>query len=296
MSGEHPDVSTAAGAVRALRTTAAIRERACHLLARARAGASDGFAIDDAAMAQAARTVAELTRQRFPDLRIPYHSRWRHFEAGQVNRPAQLDARLGPVDAAARARAQIDLALVSVLLDAGAGPHWRYREADSGLDFSRSEGLGVASFHAFTAGLFSSDPGQPLQVDAEGLRGLSTERLGQAFQAGPGNPLVGLEGRAALLRRLGEALQRHPSTYGPHGRPGGLYDALLKPGQADAAHAPGVQGPRHPRCLARHPVRHLARAERESTATPWAIAGAIPPCPARDGPPDGCPSTSCPSG
>ncbi len=223
------EVSTAAGAVSALRSTAAVRARAQALLARARAGESTGFAVDDTALASAARTVAGLTRQRFPDLRIPYHSRWRHFEAGQVDRRALLDALLGPVDASERARTQIDLALVSVLLDAGAGAAWRYAEAASGQDFSRSEGLGVASFHAFTAGLFSSDPTQPLRVDAAGLAALTVETLGAAFQVGEGNPLVGLEGRVDVLRRLGGAMLAHADTYGPTGRPGALFDALQAP-------------------------------------------------------------------
>ncbi len=229
-----PDVTSAAGAVSALRSTVAIRERSAQLLARARAGESTYFTVDDAALASAARTVAELTRQRFPDLRIPYHSRWRHFEAGQVDRVARLDALLGPVDAAERARTQIDLALVSVLLDAGAGAAWRYDEADSGQTFSRSEGLGVASFHAFTAGLFSSDPAQPLRVDAAGLDALTAEALGGAFQVSDTNPLVGLQGRTAVLRRLGQAMCEHAGTYGPLGRPGALYDALRGP--AVAAH------------------------------------------------------------
>lgn len=226
MSAPTVDATAAANAVNALRSTTAIRERAAALLARARAGESTHFTVDDAALRSAARTVAELTRQRFPDLRIPYHSRWRHFEAGHVNRVARLDVLLGPVDAAERARTQIDLALVSVLLDAGAGADWGYREADSKQTFSRSEGLGVASFHAFTAGLFSSDPAQPLRVDAAGLAALTAERLGEAFQVSERNPLVGLEGRTVVLRRLGLAMREHADTYGPLGRPGALFDAL----------------------------------------------------------------------
>ena len=219
----------------ALRTTEAIRARARALLARARAGESSSFAVDDAALKSAARTVAQLTRQRFPDLRIPYHSRWRHFEAGGVDRRAQLDGLLGAVNAAERARTQIDLALVSVLLDAGAGADWRYDEAASGQSFSRSEGLGVASFHAFTAGLFSGSPAQPLRVDAKGLATLTADSLGAAFQVSEGNPLVGLEGRVDVLRRLGVAMLGQPVTYGPLGRPGALYDALQAP--ALEAHA-----------------------------------------------------------
>jgi len=229
------DIDTPAGAAHALRSTTAVRERSQQLLARARAGGSDCFSVNDGALALAASTVAELTRARFPDGGIPYHSRWRHFEAGGVDRAGQLDALLGPLDASTRARAQIDLALVSVLLDAGAGPRWSYHEAASGQGFARSEGLGVASFHAFTAGLFSSDPAQPLRVDAAGLAALTASELGVAFQVGDDNPLVGLEGRAALLRRLGAVLCAQPVAFGAAGRPGGLFDALTASGVGTVA-------------------------------------------------------------
>src|SRR5690606_3029159 len=89
-----------------------------------------------------------------------------------------------------------------------------------------SEGLGVASFHAFRAGLFSSDPAHPLRADAAGLRALTTPQLARAMQAGDANPLVGLEGRAVLLRRLGEVLGENPAFFGAEGRPGRLFDLL----------------------------------------------------------------------
>jgi hypothetical protein len=71
---------------------------------------------------------------------------------------------------------------VSVLLDAGAGNSWKYVEESTGQTFTRSEGLGVASFHMFLAGAFSSDPGQPHQVDAEGLRRLTEGAIRHGFQ------------------------------------------------------------------------------------------------------------------
>ncbi|RZI66943.1 MAG: DUF1688 family protein, partial [Variovorax sp.] len=155
-----PDTAHPAGAAALLRTTAEVRARAHALLARARRGESKWFRIgDDAALEDTARTVAEVTRDRYPWGPIPYHSRWRHFEAGGVDRLKQLDDLLGAdVHERERARARIDLVLVSVLLDAGAGADWHYTESASGQRFTRSEGLGVASFHAFTSGLFSSDP------------------------------------------------------------------------------------------------------------------------------------------
>jgi hypothetical protein len=192
----------------------------------ARDGRSAFFTVDDQALGGAADAVVRATRSRYPHGAIPFHSRWRHFEAGGVDRRARLQELLGPVAPAVRARAQIDLALVSVLLDAGAGPDWKYQDAASGQSFGRSEGLAVASFHAFTAGMFSSQANAPLQVDARGLRGVITEQLAQAFQVTPGNPLVGMDGRAMLLRRLGETLAEHPSEYGSEGRPGRIFDLL----------------------------------------------------------------------
>jgi hypothetical protein len=218
------------GDVAILFSTQGIRSRARGLLARARAGQSEFFSINDAALPSTAQTVADITRQRYPDLAIPYHSRWRHFEVGGVNRLAGFNDELGKVSVAKRARAQIDLAVVSVLLDAGSGPDWRYDDARSGKAFSRSEGLGVASFNAFTTGLFSSKPTQPLQADAAGLMALSARQLGDAFQVGKNNLLVGLEGRAALLRCLGEVMAAQPEVFGGAGgqcRPGRLYDHLL---------------------------------------------------------------------
>ncbi|MEO8249882.1 MAG: URC4/urg3 family protein [Burkholderiales bacterium] len=217
-----------ASATAILRTTNAVRERAHALLERARRGESGWFTIDNAKLADATRLTIERTHARYPSGAIPFHSRWRHFEAGGVDRLAELDRLLeGESLLRERTRAKVDLVVVSVLLDAGAGADWSYAEAASGQRFTRSEGLGVASFHAFTAGLFSSDPKRPLQADAAGLQALEVARLGQAFQVSHANPLVGLEGRAMLLRRLGAAMAEQPEVFGPNGRPGGLLDAVL---------------------------------------------------------------------
>ena len=224
----------AAHAVEVLRTTTAVRTRSAVLLDRARAGESRWFTVDDDALPRAADDVAALTRTRFPDLDIPLHSRWRHFEAGGVDRRAALDALLGDIDTRERARAMIDLTVVSVLLDAGAGPDWGYVE--NGVRYTRSEGLAVASWHAFTAGVFSGNPDRPVQVDAAGLCALTVEGLAAALQVGPANPLVGLDGRVHLLRRLGDALADQPEVFGAPGRPGGLFDSSSAPSGAVDAH------------------------------------------------------------
>ncbi|WP_225783568.1 URC4/urg3 family protein [Xenophilus sp. Marseille-Q4582] len=226
-----PNAEQPEGAASLLRTTAEIRRRAQALLARARRGESRWFRVGDAAaLEDAAREVAAVTRNRYGWQPIPYHSRWRHFEAGGVDRLGELNRRLADQSPHARAKAHIDLVLVSVLLDAGAGPDWKYHEAASGQAFARSEGLGVASYHAFMAGLFSSDPARPLQVDGAGLRGLVADRLAEAFQVSEANPLVGMAGRTGLLRRLGEVMAEQPAVFGvDRQRPGGLFDRLVSP-------------------------------------------------------------------
>ena len=104
-----PEVAALAAAT-LLRNTATIRERANALLARARAGQSDWFVIGaDAALDRTAQIVADVTRERYGDGPIPYHSRWRHFEAGGVDRRAELKSLRGHVDHDVSARSQIDL-------------------------------------------------------------------------------------------------------------------------------------------------------------------------------------------
>ncbi len=213
-----------ARAVAVLRMPATIRERCESIRAAVAAGESRAFALDESKLPDAADIVVETTRARYPDLVIPYHSRWRHFEAGGIDRAQRLVA-VYP-DAADRGRAMIDLAMVSVLLDAGAGAAWRYRDAALAAPLARSEGLGVASFDAFARGLFSARRDRPWCVDAIALQRLRTADLAVMFQVDADNPLVGLEGRAELLRRLGRVLADRSDWFGPDGRPGAMFDRL----------------------------------------------------------------------
>jgi hypothetical protein len=225
--GSHQSEAENAAAI--LRTTNAIRERAGQLLARARRGESSWFTVDDGSLDTTAGEVVRSIRHRYPRLHAPLHSRWRHFEAGGVDRKARLLELLEPLPHIARAHALVDLTIVSVLLDGGAGPDWKYTEAATAQAFTRSEGLAVASWHAFTGGLFSSDASRPLQVDAQGLRALVTDRLAQVFQVSETNPLVGFDERVIVLRRLGEVMQEQPQLFGDAGRPCGIFDVIASP-------------------------------------------------------------------
>jgi hypothetical protein len=199
-----------------LLTPGAVRARAQAMLAVGEAGDLEHFSVDGSKLPGVVARVLATTRGRYPDLAaIPLHSRWRHFTVGGIDRVATL--ALGG-DRQEALRARFDLVVTSVLLDAGSGPRWRFREPGTGLVFSRSEGLAVASFHMFRSGGFASAPGA-LRADAAGLAAVTEETLARFFQVGPENPLVGLAGRVALLQRLAQAA--------PGGRVGGLADRLL---------------------------------------------------------------------
>ena len=210
-----------------LLSTRAIRERCGNITRAVEAGDSRHFRIRRERLQPVARAVADVTRRRYRNLDIPYHSRWRHFAAGKVDRKGELDRRQKHATDAERLHAQLDLAIVSVLLDAGAGSAWSYREPGTVDDYVRSEGLGVATFCAFLAGAFSASPGELMRVDAAALTDIDTGALGRWFQVRSDNPLVGLEGRAALLRRLGDVLETRPDRFGLTSRPSALFDKML---------------------------------------------------------------------
>lgn len=186
------------------------------------------FRIDLGRLEDAVDLVLATTQKAYPGFDVPFHSRWRHFVVGGIDRWAVIADSHNWHSRNERARAEFDLAIVSVLLDAGAGPSWRYRDAQTGTSIGRSEGLALASLDMFARGMFSANKNQPLRVDAEALQRLTLADLQQGFQVGDGNPLVGLEGRIGLLRRLGEQVMARPEIFSREDapRPGGLFDHL----------------------------------------------------------------------
>jgi len=208
-------------------TADAVRSRAHAVLALAEAGRLGHFTVDLARLDAAAAYVASVVRAAYPDLHIPHHARWRHFAAGGIDRWGPLGAALAGLGSDEVARARIELCVVSVLLDAGAGPDWRYAEPGTGLILARSEGLAVASLHAFEAGVFAGEGGR--RADAAGLARIDATALARVFAVDDRNPMPGLEGRAALLRGLGAALLAQPDVFGRDDpRVGGLFDYLAK--------------------------------------------------------------------
>jgi hypothetical protein len=219
-------VSTEA-ALRSLRSPATIRARCQRILEAGLRGELAHFRIQLDKLDEAARLTARVTRQRYPDLNIPPHSRFAHFDVGGVARLDGLMRELSGVDAVEQARVLVDVVVTSVLLDAGAGASWRYHEADTGQQIGRSEGLAVASLAWVKQGGLSSR-GKPYEVDAGGLTAVDAVALGRAFQVRDDNPLVGVDGRVHLLRELGRVLAARPDVFTSAGRIGHLVDGLQR--------------------------------------------------------------------
>ncbi len=214
---------------RALLSAAAVRGASRRMLELASTGSLADWTVDRDRLPAVADFVVGVIRQQYPTLQIPFHARWRHFVFAGRDLWTEGTARVRWADPAAAARAAFDLAVTSVLLDAGAGGEWRYRDDVLGLTAGRSEGLALASLRWFERGGLSGDPRDPLRADAAVLERLDAGAVEGAFQAGAGNRLEGAPGRAALLNRLGAVVRSRPELFalGDLPRPGGLFDVLV---------------------------------------------------------------------
>ena len=229
-------------AANSLLSAQAVRTRAQRMLALGLEDRLPNFRVDLTQLDDAAELVIATMHKAYPSLDIPFHSRWRHFVVDGIDRFDEIAKTASFIDRAARARAEFDLAIVSVFLDAGAGMQWRYFDAPSGEHIGRSEGLALASLDMFARGVFSADPADPLRVDAAVLARLTPAQLFEGFQVTDDNPLVGFEGRAALLRALGNLVADNAGVFARNdtARPGGLFDHLVGLAEGGAIGAPEI--------------------------------------------------------
>lgn len=216
---------------RALLSAAAVRNASRRILALALDGALEDWAVDRMQLQPTVDFVARVVRDRYPTLQPPVHSRWRHFVFSGRDLWSEIAVSRTWESPAAAARAAFDLAITSVLLDAGAGPGWHYLDARiDNLVAARSEGLALASLRWFESGGLSDNPRDPLRADAAALCRVDKQAIDHAFQSTSDNPLQGAHGRAALLNRLGKAVQERPDLFASAdtSRPGGLFDVLVR--------------------------------------------------------------------
>jgi hypothetical protein len=222
-----------------------VRNTSRRVLALAVDGSLEDWSVDFARLQPTADFVAQVVRDRYPKGQPPFHARWRHFVFSGRDLWSEICARRSWESPAAAARAAFDLAITSVLLDAGAGAAWRYHDTGlTDLTVARSEGLALASLRWFEGGGLSDDPlRDPLRADAAALCRVDAAAVDRAFQSGAANPLQGAHGRAALLNRLGHAVLQRPDLFASADvpRPGGLFDALVRRA-SQGPDAAGVSG------------------------------------------------------
>mmetsp|Transcript_9329 Transcript_9329/g.14379 ORF Transcript_9329/g.14379 Transcript_9329/m.14379 type:complete len:814 (-) Transcript_9329:129-2570(-) len=154
------------------------------------------------------------------------HSRVRHLE----NVPAYQEfvQNMHALDPYEQTRRLLDLVTVSVLVDAGAGSGWKYYQ--NGQQYKSSEGLAVASLDMFLDGAFSSDQALKHRVNSYQLiHNLSKDAFCKGFQVHEKeNPLMSVDGRFQLLKKLGTCLEQNPQYFGSElQRPGNMLDYVL---------------------------------------------------------------------
>lgn len=225
-----------------LQTLEAVRERCNMVLEMGEQGGLRNFTLDMSKLPDAAEMILQLIERDYGVVDdddsvkrtlkiIPPHGRWRHFGDENVKKLIEELKGIWDGDMQQVTKSVLDLFVVAVLLDAGAGDSWEFH--DDGKIFTRSEGLAVATFCMFRAGHFSSSSERRLQVDSKALKNLTKENIMAGFQANDdSNPLLGIQGRLELLKRLGNVLEQQgsffPKDSNGYSRPGALLDYLLQ--------------------------------------------------------------------
>lgn len=216
-----------------LLSTKAVRDRSAQIFAMTLAGQGH-FEYHPENWEKLIDFVVATIHEKYPSLEIPFHSRLGHFRPGGIDRLTWPELGLSALKPWEKLAVLVDLIIPSVLLDAGAGTTWTFKESRTGQMHSRSEGLGVASLHMFLNKNFSSQ--QKISSDANGLIGVTEKDIELGFQVNSENPLIGVPGRVQLLNSLGNAILNAPAIF-KNQRPSDLVEQFTDETTADAVKA-----------------------------------------------------------
>jgi hypothetical protein len=211
------------GAFESLLSADAVRERSYRIGELALSAQAQWFTINETNFDRCVSLVQRTCEKNYPDLVIPYHSRWRHFEIeGECLWDHYTrDFRGDKIDLA---RTAVDLVFLSVLLDAGAGSDWVFEDPVTNVVLSRSEGLAAASVELFFNHVARLDSQRGWLMDGECLSQVTETKLARAFQHSDENPLLGVSGRLSLLHGLGKVLEDSNDANTGYSRPGNIID------------------------------------------------------------------------
>ncbi|MBT4964349.1 MAG: DUF1688 family protein [Francisellaceae bacterium] len=161
------------------------------------------FQVNENNIEKASNLVLEVTQKNYPNLKIPYHSRWRHFEVVKNGLYKDVLSIIEQYDKKEAVKRKVELVILSALLDAGAGNSWQYNY--KGTVYTRSEGLAVATLNAYLQGKLSA-VNDPCGIGGKALVELTESSFCAAFQANENNPLIGVSNRVALMHAIGGEL------------------------------------------------------------------------------------------
>lgn len=148
-----------------LKSLKSIRDRCELVYERIKSGHSEArFKIYEERLELVSEFVASLIVRDYPDPSkdVPPHGRWRHFlPNGSIEKRLIDPLKELNFDNLEIVRILLDLFVVSVLLDAGAGEKWKYQSKENEIGpIGRSEGLAMASMDMFLNGCFSLKEGK----------------------------------------------------------------------------------------------------------------------------------------
>jgi GTP cyclohydrolase II len=227
MSGYHSEDIKEEEVINELRKLSCIRKQCNRLFELAKQDKLVYFHLHLDQVDKVSQEVVKIIKDKYPDLKIPFHSRIRHFDMNRIQSLYKKWDNLH-INKDEQCRRIIDLIMISVLCDAGAGANWQYIDR-KGIKYDRSEGLAAATLDMFMEGVFSSDFAIKTRVNSLALKELNVHKLQVGFQVSENNPMIGLEGRCGLIQRLGEAMEKYPDYYGAEvHRPGHLYDYIKR--------------------------------------------------------------------
>ncbi len=197
----------------------AVRERAQRMLALGLDDRLPHFAVDLERLDEAVDLVIETTRQNYPSLDMPFHSRWRHFVFDGDDRWAAIDKEANWRDDAARGARGVRSRHRQRSARCWRRAAWRYRDPATGRASAarrdwRSRASHVRRRH-FLVESGRSVAGRRRRPDAP-----ADAIVGDGLQVSRSNPLVGMTGRADLLRRLGALVAAKPEIFGRNDRRG----------------------------------------------------------------------------
>ncbi len=204
-----------------------VRKRCRRIGELALVGQANWFSINQTNFQRCVKLVENTCLQNYPDLNIPYHSRWRHFDVGETNL-WQHYTHAFKGKRSELARSAVDLIFLSVLLDAGAGARWVFKDPVTAKSLSRSEGLAAASIDLFFNHIARFEHIKGWIMDVDSLQLVTPQKLASTFQHSYKNSLSDIDGRSALLQGLATILESYRTEQQLYNRPSNLIDECLE--------------------------------------------------------------------